>query len=99
MHSRNPLAGGRWTFAFLVAAVLALAASVRARTSPRGQRLRPRRGAAEAPSGGALLMDRLGRRTVLWLCLLIGSVACWPLKSPPASGTALSGGVATVPNL
>ena len=44
-------------------------------------------------------MDRLGRRTVLWLCLLVASVACWPLKSPPAPGTEPSGVVSAVANL
>ena len=44
-------------------------------------------------------MDRLGRRSVLWFCILIGSVACWPLKSPPASGTAPSGYVSAVAKL
>ena len=38
------------------------------------------------------LMHTTGRRTLLWLCLLIGSVACWPLKSAVPSGTQPAGG-------
>ena len=45
-------------------------------------------------------MDTPGRRTLLWLCLLIGSVACWPLKSAVTSGTpAAGGGALAVVNL
>jgi len=44
-------------------------------------------------------MDRLGRRTVLSICLLVGSVACSLLKPSIPPGTAPSGDVSAVVNL
>jgi len=41
MGSRNPLAGGRWTFAFIAVALLALAAAERPSLFPAGRAFAP----------------------------------------------------------